>query len=133
MTFRAVCVLALVLSAAPALAQTITRGPVPAGATFSWTAPANVTTVTQALTFEPRLYRSTTPLTALTGVVCVLQTPAIRCTAPISLSNLDAINQVGVQSLTLSLFRLDVGEGPQSVPFVLTTPAGAPMGFSIIP
>jgi hypothetical protein len=125
--------LGLLLTSAPALGQTITKGPVPATAKFSWEAPTNVTTVAQALTFEPRLYRGTAPLTALVGATCVLQAAKVVCTAPVSQSNLDAINQVGVQSLTLSLFRLDVGEGPPSVPFVLTTPAGAPTGFSLIP
>jgi hypothetical protein len=124
----------LLLCASPAFAQVITRGPVPAGATMSFNAPSNVTTVTQALTFEPRLYRSGTPLTALTQVTCQLVSNPTRiaCVAPISASNLDAINQVGAHSLTLSLYRQDVGEGPQSLPFSLTTPAGAPTAFQII-
>jgi hypothetical protein len=124
-----------VSSVAPSLAQTIPRGPVPAGSKFEWRAPSNVTTVTQAQSFEPRLYRGGTPLTALTTVTCALTTsPAgIVCQAPISTSNLDAINQVGVHTLTLSLFRQDVGEGPQSIPFGLTTPAGAPTAFSVVP
>jgi hypothetical protein len=126
-------VLLLLASAAPVAAQTtVTRGPLPATARFIWNAPTNVTTVAQAQTFEPRLYRGSTPLTALTSVTCQAAASTIECTAPVSASNLDALNQVGQHSVTLSLFRADVGEGPHSDPFVLTTPAGAPTAFRII-
>lgn len=132
---RVLLTVLFVLVAAPVLAQAITRGPVPATAKFAFDAPSNVTTVTQALTFEPRVYRNGAPLTVLTNVTCqALANPArITCQAPVSASNLDAINQAGVHNLTLSLFRLDVLEGEKSVPFSLTTPAGAPTAFQLIP
>lgn len=124
------------LFASPVFAQAITRGPVPAGTRVAYEAPSNVTTVTDARSFEPRFYRGGVALTAGTNVTCgpaVAPVTGITCSFVLNASNLDAVNQVGVHALTLSLFRQDVGEGPQSVPFTLTTPAGAPTGGRLTP
>jgi len=118
----------------PALASAqtpITRGPVPAGARVAYETPDNVTTLTQAASFEARFYRNGTPLTALVNVSCapaVAPLVGFTCTSVLTPSNIDALNQVGVHALTLSLFRQDVGEGPHGAPFTLTTPAGVPRG-----
>lgn len=126
---RVVCVL---LVSAPALAQApITRGPLPATAKVEWDAPQNVTTVTEAQSFEPRLLDNGVPLTALTNVSC--QGTPIVCAAPLTASNRDALNRVGAHELRLTLFRVDVGESPPSSPFVLTSPAGAPVNLRLMP
>jgi len=136
-TPRVALALVLLLAASPAFAQTpITRGPLPVGTRLAWEASSNITTVAQALTFEARLYRGGLPLTALTGVTCapaVAPLVGITCQSVLGQSNLDGINQVGISALTLSLFRADVGEGPVSSPFTLTTGAGAPTGARLIP
>ena len=137
-TFKTVCsVLAILMMASIATAQTtITRGPVPVGSKVAYevdtqTAP----TAAQAQGFEARFYDGSTPLTALTGVTCVLATSPLvgwTCQSVLSQSNLDALNRVGVHTLSLSLFRADVGEGPKGVPFTLTTPASAPSGGRLL-
>jgi hypothetical protein len=120
-------VLALVLlSAVPAIGQTvITTGPLPANSRIEWTLPANLT-LADAPTFEVRLRDGAfIPVTALTNVTCTAGTPVV-CAAPVTASNADALNRVGVHNLTLSYFRADVGDSAVSAPFVLRSPAGAP-------
>ena len=127
----AIAALLLLLSSRTAHAQVITEGPIPAGAQFVWEAPTTITTVTEALTFEPRLYLDTRAATALTSVSCASAGSVITCTAAVSSANRDALNQVGAHQVTLALFRADIGEGAQSLPFVLTSRAGAPTGLRI--
>lgn len=129
---RLFVVLILVLVAAPALAQApVTIGPVLPGDRVEWNAPANVTTVAEALTFEARFYLDAVPATALTNVQCAPDISQILCWAPLSASNVDALNLVGLHELRLSLYRMDVGEGDRSDPFVLRSRAGVPIGVSI--
>lgn len=119
--------LLLVGFATQAEAQTLTKGPVPAGYKFKWDAPTNITTVAQALTFEPRIRLDGTPATALTNVTCappVAPATVISCESVITQSNRDALNVIGSHSMTLSLFRADVGDSDVSDPFVLPTGAG---------
>ena len=128
------CALALalcVVSAMPAIAQTVvTTGPVDTSMWLEWNPPDNVTTVTDALTFEWRLRDGAIPATALTLVTCA-GTP-ILCQSDLTLSNVDALNRVGVHSLTLSAFRADVGDSRASLPFSLQSPATAPTNLSIM-
>jgi hypothetical protein len=124
--------------AASAGAQNTETGPIAPGRSMAWEAPPNVTTIADAQSFEVRLYRGPTPLTALVGQVCaasVAPVPAgrISCKAALSPSNTDALNMVGKHAITLSLFRVDVGEGPKSDPLALTSPAGAPTGVRTSP
>ena len=143
MTMRRVgLLLLLLLCGVPswAAAQTpITRGPVPVGAKIVFEAGGNLSTVAEALTFEARLTRNGTPLTAATatsGLTCgaaVAPAVGITCQWALTASNRDALNQVGVHTLTLTHFRADVGESPASSPFVLTTPAAAPTGLRLLP
>lgn len=116
-----------------AQAQTIDRGPVTATMKFAWTAPANITSVTDAQTFEWRVKDGAVPATALTGVTCTSASGAINCTSPLGQSQADALNRVGVHSLTLTSFRQDVGESQASAPFLLTSPSGVSTAFRIIP
>lgn len=134
--------LVLVLLVLPTLAgaQTpITRGPVPAGAKLAFSMPINVPNVTEALKFEARLSDNGIPLTAVTaatGLTCSSPAPTpplVPCQWVLSASNLDALNMIGTHSLTLRIFRADVGETVASVPFVLTSPAGAPTDLRLIP
>jgi hypothetical protein len=128
------------LIAAPVAAQTVIQtGPVPVGAKIAFKASDNIPTAAQALTFEARLKRNGTPMTAATattGLTCtqaVAPATGVNCQWPLTLSNLDALNQIGSHTLTLTLFRADVGESPASSPFVLTSPAAAPSDLKIIP
>jgi len=138
---RVLCVLLAVLATAVSTgAQApITRGPLPVGAKVVFEIGPNVVTVADALTFEARLSRNGMPLTAATstsGLTCataVAPAVGITCQWILTASNRDALNQVGVHSLTLTSFRADVGESPASSPFSLTTPAGAPTGLRITP
>lgn len=121
-------------------AQTpITTGPVPAGAKLFFLADRSVATAAEALTFEARLIRNGTPLTAVTatsGLTCaapVAPATNVSCQWVLSQSNRDALNLVGTHNLTVTMFRSDVGESPASLPFVLKSPAGAPSGVAIIP
>lgn len=122
---RLFSVLALVLYASVASAQVVTAGPVTTSMKIAWDLPANLT-LTDAPTFEVRLRDGAfIPVTALTNATCVAGTPVV-CSAPVTASNADALNRVGVHNLTLSLFRADVGDSAVSAPFVLRSPAGAP-------
>jgi hypothetical protein len=127
-------VIGLLLVAVAADAQTtISRGPLQAGDKLAWSMPANVTTPADALSFEFRLARNGAPLSALVNATCAPSGgSSIACEAALTASNLDALNQVGVWSLTLTIYRSDVGESAASDPFVLTSPAGAPTGVRII-
>jgi hypothetical protein len=122
MTIRVALI--VLLCAGTISAQTVvTSGPVTTDMRLAWDLPSNVT-VADASTFEVRLRDGAfIPVTALTNVTCAGAT----CSAPVSASNADALNRVGVHSLTLSLFRADVGDSAPSTPFVLTSPAGAPV------
>jgi len=120
-------------------AQTITRGPLPIGAKVVFEAGPNIPTVADALSFEARLSRNGIPLTAATATTGLTCGPAIApalgitCQWVLTASNRDALNQVGVHTLTLTHFRADVGESPASSPFVLTTPTAAPTGLRLTP
>jgi hypothetical protein len=135
----ATLILVALALASSARAQTITVGPVPAGAKLTFETPSNVVSVSDALTFEARLTLDGTPLTAATstsGLTCgPAVTPAIgiTCQWVLTASNRDAMNKVGQHNLTVSMFRPDVGESGPSSPFVLTSPAGAPTGTRITP
>ena len=122
---------ALLLSAAPVLAQV--TGPVTTTSRIAWNAPSN-TTLSDQPTYEVRLRDSTTPtvVTVLLAPTCVGTAP-IACQVTLTPQNVDALNLVGLHSLTLAYFRADVGEGPLSVPFTLTSPVGAPTSGRIIP
>lgn len=127
------------LATASAVAQTtITVGPVPAGSRLSFLADRSIATVSEALTFEARLSRNGAPLTAATstsGLTCSAPIPPatnVSCQWVLTQSSLDALNMVGVHNLTVTMFRSDVGESPASLPFVLKSPAGAPLAVSVI-
>lgn len=121
----------LFLLSSPLLAQTVTQGPVTTAMRFEWAPASNVTTVADALTFEYRLRDGAfIPVTAFTGVMCA--GAPILCQAAMSQANADALNRVGAHSLTLSAFRMDLGDSVASLPFVLTSPAGAPTGLKIM-
>ena len=111
-------------------AQTVTVGPVNTSMKFEWSPAVNVLTAAEAITFEYRLRDGAIPATALTGVACA-GTPIV-CTAALSQANVEALNREGRHSLTLSAFRVDLGDSSVSLPFILTTPSGAPTGLRII-
>ncbi len=117
--------------AATGYSQTVTTGPVNTSMKFAWSAPTNVP-ASDLPTFEVRLRDSKSPavVTALTNVTCT-GTPA-NCQSPLTQSNVDALNMIGAHNITLAYFRQDTGEGPQSVPFLLTSPSLAPIGVRII-
>ena len=54
----AVAALAMVFMLATSATAQITTGPVPPTAKFVWEPPTNISTITEVLTFEPRLYRA---------------------------------------------------------------------------
>ena len=121
----------LLVAVLPAGAQVVTVGPVTTAMRFEWSPATNVTTAADALTFEYRLRDGAfIPVTALTGVACA-GTP-ILCTAPMVQANADALNRVGLHSLTLSAFRMDLGDSTVSLPFQLTSPVGAPTNLRIM-
>jgi len=115
----------------PLYAQVVATGPVTTTMKFAWNAPVNITQ-TELPTFEVRLRDSKAVgvVTALTNVTCS-GTP-VACTSQITQSNADALNMIGAHNITLSYFRQDTGEGPQSVPFLLTSPSLAPTTVRII-
>lgn len=119
------------LLSAPVYSQVVNTGPVNTTMKFAWAAPVNLT-ATDLPTFEVRLRDSKSPtvVTALTNVTCS-GTP-INCISQLTQSNVDALNMVGVHNITLSYFRSDLPESPQSTPFVLTSPSLAPTGTRII-
>lgn len=124
----------MMLSAVPAFAQNTMTGPISATQSFVWEAPANVTTAAEALTFEWRINEGPTPLTALTNVTCapaVAPIIGITCRSQVGASSADAVNRVGRHQLTIKSFRTDVGESVASLPFTLTSPAGAATGLRI--
>jgi hypothetical protein len=130
---RAFLALAICLYAAPALAQeVVARGPVTATMKFAWTAHTSITTPADAQGFEWRVKDGATPLTALTAVTCTLAAGLVSCQSPLGQSQADALNRVGVHTLTLASFRADVGESQASPPFILTSPQGASTDFRII-
>lgn len=107
----------------------VTKGPIDTTNKLSWELPINVT-LADAPTFEYRLRDSlsTTPF-VLTNVLCPT---ALTCTASVTQSIVDQVNKLGAHSLTLTMFRADVGESSASIPFLLTTSAAAPTGLKII-
>jgi hypothetical protein len=132
-----VLVLVSLLMSTPVLAQTITVGPVPAGAVLSFKVHESITTAQEALTFEARLNRNGQPLTAMTaslGLTCsapIAPATKVACQWVLSEPNREALNKVGLHNLTVSMFRADVGDSPVSVPFSLKSPAGAPSEVGI--
>jgi hypothetical protein len=136
---------AIGLGASFASAQTTPDriGPIQLGEKWEVIIPENVTTPADALTFEMRVSRNGQPLTALVNPACQARpadyawSPArgrISCIAPISQSNLDALNIIGNYEMRATFFRADVGESaPLASPFVLRSPAGAPRGLRITP
>lgn len=131
MKFAMCLVLALLATASSASAQVLTRGPVDTSMKFEMDLPANMTG-DEARTFEWRIKDGAIPLTALTGFTCAPRSASvISCIAPVGQSQADALNRIGVHSLTATLFREDVGESLTSPPFVLTSPAGAPTGMRL--
>jgi len=126
-------VVVLLWCVSPAFAQeAVTRGPVTATMRFGWTAPINITTPADAQTFEWRIKDGGTPATALTSVTCTLAAGLVSCQSPLGQSQADALNRVGVHTLTLASFRQDVGESQASPPFILTSPQGVATDFRII-
>lgn len=113
--------------------STVTKGPVDTSMKLNWENPSNIT-LADAPTFEYRLrdsYFSGT-ITVVASVQCVAGTPVV-CTAPLSQPLVDALNKVGTHNLTLSLYRADVGESFQSLPFGLPSgPPTAPTNLRII-
>lgn len=127
LTFALIALIANILSA-----QTVVnRGPVTTAMRLAWTAPVGIT-ATDHPTFEVRLRDSFTgtAVTAITNAVC--SGAPITCTAQLTQVNVDALNMVGVHNITLFYFRQDVGDGSISLPFQLTTPAGAPTNLRVI-
>ena len=111
----------------------VTKGPVDTSMKINWENPSNIT-LTDAPTFEYRLRDSyfAGTVTIVANVQCVAGTP-VTCTAPLTQALADALNKVGTHNLTLSLFRADVGESFQSLPFGLPSgPPTAPTNLKII-
>lgn len=132
LTFLSRVILFSLFSSIGLIAQTVvTTGPVTINDRLAWSNPSNVP-LSDANSFEYRLRDgSFIPVTALTNVQCVAGTP-VTCTASLTQSNVDALNMIGVHNLTLTLYRADVGESPTSSPFLLTSPAGAPINLRLI-
>lgn len=58
---------------------------------------------------------------------------AFKCSVNLPMELVDLLNVQGVHSLTLTAFDVPTGlESPSSLPFVLSTPPGAPTGVRII-
>lgn len=114
-------------------AQDVTRGPVTATMKFQWNAPPN-TTLSEQNTWVVRLRDSLSPsiVTELQAFTCTLVNSVVTCQKQLTQANADALNVVGIHNLTVSYFRADVGDSPQSGPFALTSPAGAPTGTKIV-
>lgn len=131
---KAIIFIFMLLTPSLVSAQTVvTKGPVDTSMKFNWENPSNIT-LADAPTFEYRLRDTFFPgiVTVIAGAQCVAGTPVI-CTAPLTQANADALNKVGSHSLTLSLFRQDVGESFQSIPFGLPSgPPTAPTNLRII-
>jgi hypothetical protein len=128
---RLVLLLALVLLPSFAFAQVVDTGPVTTTMKIAWDQPANVI-LADAATFEYRLKNNGTLLATLSSVSCVAGSTVPTCTAPVTQALADQVNKVGVQQLTLTLFRADVGESAASLPFSLRSPAAAPGSLKII-
>lgn len=129
---KRVCAVAGILFLSATLVAQVNQGPVDTSMKFAWNNPDNIT-LSDAPTFEYRLRDSTQVgvVTALTNVQCSAGTP-VTCIAQLTPANVDALNRVGVHQITLSLFRADVGESPQSLPFQLQSPAAAPTSLRVI-
>jgi hypothetical protein len=128
-------VVGLLGTAALIQAQTpVTRGPVTTTNRFQWIAPTGISQ-TDHSTFEVRLRDTTVPtvVTVIQNATCALVNSQLQCERQLTQQNVDALNMVGIHNLTMAYFRADVGEGPQSSPFVLTSPAGAPTALRIVP
>lgn len=131
MNLKRLLFLIVILVPSSLYAQVVTTGPVTTSMKFAWNAPTNVPQ-TELPTFEVRLRDSKSPsvVTALTNITCT-GTP-VSCISQLTQSNVDALNMIGAHNITLAYFRQDTGEGPQSTPFLLTSPSLAPIGVRII-
>lgn len=127
-----ICLLLLLLSVPASAQEVVDRGPVTATMKFSWQAPPNITNVADAQTFEWRVKDGAVPATALAGVTCSISNAVLTCQSLLGQSQADALNRVGIHSLTIASFRQDVGESQASSPFLLQSPAGAATAFRII-
>lgn len=115
-------------------AQTpVTTGPVNTTMKVAWELPSNIP-LSATTTVEFRFYDSLVPatFTLLQNVQCILVGVDVSCTSPLSQANVDALNKMGAHTLTLSVFRADVGESAQSLPFTLLSPPAAPINPRII-
>jgi hypothetical protein len=130
MRTRSILTIFILLFSLTGLAQTpVTQGPVSVNDSFEWTLPSNVTTA-DAPTFTARVRDSLQPgiVTEITAFTCA----GTICTTKLTAANVDALNRVGQHTLTVSLFRADVGDSAPSPPFSLASPAGAPTRLRLI-
>ncbi len=125
----------LILATAFLLAQvTVTKGPVDLTMKMAWDMPAGIT-LADTSTYEMRLKDTVNNYNlSLTNVSCIVPagTATVSCTSPFTSGLVTQLNIFGTHSLTLSVFRTDVGDSGLSVPFSLVTPPTAPTNFRVI-
>lgn len=130
---RALIVLAFLFVAAPALAQTAVYT---AASRITFETPSNITTVTEAQTFELRGFDNGVALATLPALACapaVAPFTGITCSAAMGAANATTLNRLGPHALTVALYRSDLGVGDVSAPFSRPVPAGAPTGVRVPP
>lgn len=127
-------VLILLTTTKFAQAQVVVTGPVDVSMKVEWKLPTTMA-ANEGLLFEPRLYDSMTPtVTKLTGFTCVdgtVTAPNPVCRVPLTPALVTQFNTIGKHTLTLTLWRADVGESPLSTPFSLSSPSAAPISLQL--
>ena len=113
---------------------TVTKGPVDLTMKMAWDMPAGIT-LADTSTYEMRLKDTVNNYNlSLTNVSCIVPagTATVSCTSPFTSGLVTQLNIFGTHSLTLSVFRADVGDSGLSIPFSLATPLTAPTNFRVI-
>jgi hypothetical protein len=125
----------LLTFSATANAQVVTTGPVNTTMKFQWEAPLGVTPTDQS-TYESRLYDSfATGFTVLSAITCTAgatSTDPTVCLSPLTTTLVTNLNKLGTHNLTLTYFRLDLGESPPSQAFSFKYPVPAPRNLQLI-
>lgn len=115
----------------------ITTGPITTTDNIEWTiAPTDAVSATVAQSLPLRVRDNGQPtfvtLNASTCVPATAQATGWTCTTKVTQALAAVVNVRGPHSLVATWFDATTGsESPGSVPFVLTTPAGAPTGLRI--
>lgn len=123
---------------AGAFAQTvITTGPITINDNVEWTiSSSDAPSATAAQALQLRIRDNGQPafvtISPMTCVTATGQVPGWTCTNKVTTQLTAVVNVRGTHSLVATWVDSQGVESPGSVPFVLTTPAGAPTGFRLI-